>query len=125
MDGLGCGTQSGARYANESYAAGGSSNSLVSGLQPMLPLEDKKLGTDTEKITFVLAPNPTRGGVVLKSNCSEAKLIEIRDVQGRLLKRTESNSQDTNLDLTELPAGLYYVSSVGDNHRFVSKVLKE
>jgi hypothetical protein len=125
MDGLGCGTQSGARYADEGYSSGANNTGLVAGVQPMINLEEKNMQADTEKITFVLAPNPTRGGVVLKSNCSEAKLIEIRDVQGRLLKRTESNLQNTNLDLTDLPAGLYYVSSVGDNHRFVSKVLKE
>lgn len=120
---MACGNSSSARYAQGADAVSG--EGLTASLTPMVPADSKVLSASDESLFFVLAPNPTKGEVMLKSNSDEVKSIEIRDVQGRLLFRQQSNLRDTALNLSDFPAGLYYVSSSGDNHRFVSKVLKE
>jgi hypothetical protein len=125
MGALGCGAQSGIRYAAEGYDNNQGSQTLVAGLQNMAGIETKPEVAGREGVLFTLLPNPTRGEVLLKSNLNEEKWIEVRDVQGRLLQKLNSTQSEISLNLSDLPAGLYYISSTGEQHRFVSKVLKE
>jgi hypothetical protein len=125
MGALGCGAQSGIRYAAEGYEPNQDSQQLLAGLQTMAATETKPMLAGREGVLFVLQPNPTRGEVLLKSNLNEEKWIEVRDVQGRLLQKLNSTQSEIPLNLSDLPAGLYYISSTGEQHRFVSKVLKE
>jgi hypothetical protein len=125
MGALGCGAQSGIRYAAEGYEPNQDNQQLLAGLQTMAATETKPMLAGREGVLFVLQPNPTRGEVLLKSNLNEEKWIEVRDVQGRLLQKLNSTQSEIPLNLSDLPAGLYYISSTGEQHRFVSKVLKE
>jgi hypothetical protein len=125
MGALGCGAQSGIRYAAEGYDNNQGSQTLVAGLQNMAAIETKPLVAGRDGVLFTLLPNPTRGEVLLRSNLNEEKWIEVRDVQGRLLQKLNSTQSEISLNLSDLPAGLYFISSTGEQHRFVSKVLKE
>ena len=75
---------------------------------------------ETEKI--LLYPNPTTGE--LRIECGELRIenVDIFDVFGRKLL---SHFQNTTIDISHLPVGVYFVKLYTESGEVIKKVLKE
>lgn len=76
-----------------------------------------------------LSPNPTRGVVSLQLAVGnrQSAVIEIADIFGKILEYSTlkySYTETQNLDITHLPAGIYFVRVSFDNQMIVKKVIK-
>ncbi|MHC1776096.1 MAG: T9SS type A sorting domain-containing protein [Lentimicrobium sp.] len=76
-----------------------------------------------------LSPNPTRGVVSLQLAVGnrQSAVIEIADIFGKILEYSTlkySYPETQNLDITHLPAGIYFVRVSFDNQMIVKKVIK-
>jgi len=63
---------------------------------------------------FVVYPNPTTGELTIETSNS-AKSILVTDVTGRKVMEVLANEGATQINLTPMAAGVYYITMVGDN----------
>lgn len=73
--------------------------------------------------TVKIYPNPTSGSVSIIAN-SLINVLELYDVQGRLLQSAKVNSTSAALDITNKPQGMYIVKVISDNGIATEKILK-
>lgn len=71
-----------------------------------------------------LYPNPTNGRVELDLNTLIGTEVILRDVQGKVLSRTESTQHLYQLDLREFATGTYLLEVITDRGRWRSTLLK-
>jgi uncharacterized repeat protein (TIGR01451 family) len=79
---------------------------------------------DYEKNTIKIYPNPTAGILQIEQKDNNALNIKIYDNLGRLVLQKQSNSSISNLDISNLTDGIYFIAIKGDNEFFSSKILK-
>jgi len=73
--------------------------------------------------TIKVYPNPTSGSVSIIAN-SLINVLELYDVQGRLLQSAKVNSTSAALDITNKPQGMYILKVISDNGIATEKILK-
>lgn len=86
----------------------------------------KNLGTKDHQVdkSVALYPNPTKGNVTI--NCDNTiKHVELFDVQGRILQNKIETNNNTQLDISNKPNGLYFIRITTENGIKVEKVIKE
>ncbi|WP_415326926.1 T9SS type A sorting domain-containing protein [Chryseobacterium sp. MMS23-Vi53] len=72
--------------------------------------------------TIGIYPNPTKGAVNIKTN-SKIKSVEVTNTVGQIVSTKSSEQQ---VDLTNVPSGIYFVKAVfGGGNTIVKKVIKE
>lgn len=76
-----------------------------SSISEWLSLEKVNI-SETIKSTLTISPNPTTGLVTLRSKDNPILDFTLTDISGKKLLTGE---QDITLDLSELPAGIYYI----------------
>ena len=64
-------------------------------------------------------PNPTTGNFTIAQNNSTLTEIEIHNIVGELIYKTTSTNQQTKLDLTKQPKGIYFIRTT-DNKRNIT-----
>jgi hypothetical protein len=70
-------------------------------------------------------PNPTTGVFTIELNNNSIKNIRIADITGRLVLSLSSEDAFTQVDVSKLAGGIYYVSiHTGDTHGMI-KLVKE
>jgi hypothetical protein len=77
------------------------------------------------QLNFEAYPNPTSSKIYFKFNNEQETGIELFDVSGRLILSQTGSSQQTELNLTEVPAGLYYAKLTRANQHDVIKIVKQ
>ena len=83
-------------------------------------IQDQELGE------ISLYPNPTSQILyVTVENMEDFHLIEIRDLQGRIITEKSITSTQTTFDLSEIPNGMYLVQLIAKNKVRTLKVIKE
>ncbi len=80
--------------------------------------EDPVSLAEIEKDLFLVSPNPVEN-VLIVSNQSEIKSISILSLENKQILFTENN--DTNLDLSSLNSGVYFVEIMTNNGLKVSR----
>ncbi len=73
-------------------------------------------------------PNPTTGYLVLTStiNSNESYLVSrLISVQGKLIVEKRLISEHTEFDLTQLSAGIYFLSVECDEEKHMWKIIKQ
>lgn len=72
-----------------------------------------------------LYPNPSNGLVTLELNNvnNEELFVEVYDVIGKLIYKTNITENRTDIDLTQMNAGIYYVSVNNNSSKKVSKIM--
>ncbi len=60
--------------------------------------------------SFNLYPNPAKNQLTIELENNSSETILIHDISGRLVKRFQSNSSSTTIDISELESGLYFIS---------------
>lgn len=70
-------------------------------------------------------PNPTRNEINFKiPELGKEKFeMSIHDINGKVLVQGALNSN--SIDLSSFDSGLYFLSIVGNNHRYLAKIIKE
>ena len=74
--------------------------------------------------SIVLYPNPTKGKVTISSD-NTIKLIELFDVQGRILQTAIQNDTTSQFDISGKPNGLYFIRITTDGGKKIEKLIKE
>ena len=80
------------------------------------------LGLDSfiQDNTVSVYPNPSKGTVTIKAN-SEIRLVELYDVQGRLLQSTGT----TSIDIAQRSPGMYFLKIYTDKGVKTEKLIRE
>lgn len=73
---------------------------------------------------FFVYPNPVTNKLYLKNSQQEIS-VQITDVTGRLLLKFDTYSNNSGLNISELKAGIYFLSVKGNKNNYVSKFYKE
>lgn len=123
----------------EQYASGksyqGGVHKKVSGLKSA-PVENDIIDdnsheeviepTSTES-AFYVSPNPAKSQITVNiSSLSNGDIISVYNNMGILVKSVKIKSvQKTSIDIKELPAGLYYISTVKEDRKYLAKFIKE
>ena len=71
-----------------------------------------------------VSPNPTHGNVNINSKFN-IKIIELYDVQGRILETVIENSNESILDVSKRQSGIYFLKITTDEGSKVEKIVKE
>ena len=81
---------------------------------------------DKELSAVKIYPNPTTGELKITNEEFEIRNIEIFDITGRkLLSHISTMSPETTVNISHLPAGVYFVKISTKVGEIVKKVLKE
>ncbi|NJL74532.1 MAG: choice-of-anchor C family protein [Saprospiraceae bacterium] len=87
------------------------------------------VATEADINQFALFPNPTSGNLTIQYQSSDVTtwVWTISDATGRVIQKVQSPqaSGETMLDLSNLPSGLYWVSTVLNGQMVVEKVVKQ
>ena len=67
-------------------------------------------------------PNPTTGKINIKGIDTELTEIEIYDSLGKLVRYLPQNMG--NVDISELPIGVYFISIKSNNFKFTKRIMK-
>lgn len=79
-----------------------------------------------EENFFIAYPNPSKDKVFLKlSFAIKECVLTLFDLNGRELIREQINNNDTQIDISSLSKGIYYIKLINDNSVFVKKILKK
>lgn len=70
---------------------------------------------------FTLTPNPTFG-IINIEGIQEGKIM-ILDTSGRVLK--EQSMSDEEIDISDFPAGMYFIRIISDNQSFSKRIVKQ
>lgn len=89
----------------------------------MVDTEESELG----ELPLVLGPNPTPNRLNLSFATAVSGTLEVRDAQGRTYEqRTLQQSQNAALDLSNYPAGTYWLSlQQGGQRIFTRQIIKQ
>lgn len=83
------------------------------------------LNTRTEKpLELNVYPNPTQGLVNLSIDQRKGKLA-VQDMSGRILTLSNISSETTQIDLSDLPSGVYLISVQTENQLYRSRIVIE
>ena len=86
------------------------------------------LSTDEESLNDVsvkLFPNPASDILNITSNVEQFNAVSIVDLNGRLIKSFEVNSNEVNANIQDLKPGLYIVNISNDENTVSKKFIKE
>jgi len=73
--------------------------------------------------SVVVYPNPTRGELRVESGELRVERVEVLDVFGKKLS-TLNSQLSTKMDISHLPAGIYFLRIQTGEGTFVQKVVK-
>lgn len=71
-----------------------------------------------------LFPNPTTGIVTVNCGNMQVEHIDVYTVAGQLVHTAKCNANLNTIDLTDAPAGIYFVRITGNNTTIVQKISK-
>lgn len=80
---------------------------------------------DAQLIEFTLTPNPTHDYVTVATRHDGDYQVLLRDESGRLLDSFRAHEPAFRLDLSALPAGVYYITLKSGQHTGTQKVVKQ
>ena len=82
---------------------------------------------EVEAFTVSVAPNPASDMITIRANeplSVSLRAIELTDATGRLVRRAALRASGGEVDIRELPEGLYFLRIGGGEGAIVKKVVK-
>jgi hypothetical protein len=76
---------------------------------------------EIEQLDLNIYPNPTNGYITLSSNNSNIEEITLMDIHGKVMVNKETSSHKIEIDVTNYPSGVYFVSAQLSNGRATTK----
>lgn len=80
-------------------------------------------GVNENTTGFMAYPNPTIGALTLIVTDAQQFEYEVFDLTGQTIMRGNAVGQETRIDLSDCPKGMYFVSILRNGNRFVQKVM--
>jgi hypothetical protein len=101
-------------------------NALIQGEELSFTTDESSLSDVENTIEVNLYPNPAKEKVYLETKGfeNEAKAM-LSDLQGRILKEIEINSERIEINLNTLSSGVYYLKVFDNNSIKTIKIIKE
>lgn len=96
------------------------SSIIVVAVDPCLGLQNAN-GTTVSTSVY---PNPNNGAFTVVMTDASAKVIDVVDITGRIVLSTNSATAKTEMNISSLANGVYYVKVKSDNGTEVIKVVK-
>ena len=81
------------------------------------------LGVEENELAIKVYPNPCQGILYLSSTDVREFEYSIVNIIGQTIAKGHSQGQETMIDLSQCPVGVYLVSVVQDGKRFVQKLV--
>ncbi|MCD4792676.1 MAG: lamin tail domain-containing protein [Bacteroidales bacterium] len=79
----------------------------------------------SENIIFVY-PNPTTGKIVVEMTGKNISgIIKVTDINGQELINTNINSDRTEIDLSKLASGIYFIEIISNNYTHRERIIKK
>ncbi|KAA6302985.1 MAG: Protective antigen [Candidatus Ordinivivax streblomastigis] len=73
---------------------------------------------------FAIYPNPAQGEIGITGNeIRNGSIVQISDISGRIIKTQRLNVSENRMDISNVPAGIYFVSLQGSNRESVKKLI--
>ena len=108
----------------------GTNGSVAQGVQQVYKISTVRLGTrETEpNISLSIFPNPTKDNLTLKIGDYNNEKLSFRlyDMLGKLLSNGKIVTQETKIEMTNLPSTTYFVNVVNQENKKVQtfKIIK-
>lgn len=77
----------------------------------------------SSSIKINIYPNPATTNITIE--CSKQAVIEILNVQGQCIQSLALNAEITNIDISALPKGMYFIKMKTENNIETGKFIKE
>ena len=101
-------------------------NALIQGEELTFTTDESSLSDVENTIEVNLYPNPAKEKVYLETKGFENKAkAMLSDLQGRILKEIEINSERIEINLNTLSSGVYYLKVFDNNSTKTIKIIKE
>jgi hypothetical protein len=79
---------------------------------------------DVANDIFQMFPNPAKTTVnIVLSNGLEEGQILISDISGKVVKQIQNVQQNSQVDIGDLPSGLYFVSIISERNNWIQKLM--
>ena len=72
---------------------------------------------------FTIYPNPANNHIFVK--VPQKSLVEITDVEGRVVKKINNNELEINVDLRDYSNGVYFIKVINDKGQAIKKIIKQ
>ena len=72
-----------------------------------------------------LYPNPVENLLIIQSNTSSVNKVEIFNIEGQQILEFSSDRQRIEIDLTQIPSGLYFAKISSINNIITKKIIKK
>lgn len=106
-------------------STGQSTQLTTGGFQFLAKVDDPLLATaETTKNTVSVYPNPTKGELHIQSDTT-IKNVNIYSASGQKVMQSSGKDKSKNLNLEQLPKGIYILNIEGENQTQNVKVIKE
>lgn len=106
-------------------SASGNNGMLSSGVQQAIEVMIETGFEDVAGIDLTVFPNPTTDDVVLAVENSESLSYQLFNLKGELLKESDLVGGQTNISLSETPAGAYLLKVINNDQEVkVFKIIK-
>jgi len=76
---------------------------------------------EVDRVSTILYPNPASNKLIIESEKSIGKVVEIYNAQGSLIKLFTSDEAISEVNVSELPQGIYVVKLGGETFRIVKE----
>ncbi len=73
--------------------------------------------------SLIVFPNPTTGKINVVVNNNDNTIIKICNLVGEIVKEIQTNKLQTEIDLSNLQNGIYFIQSIQDNSSFEQKIV--
>jgi len=86
---------------------------------------DEAVSPISDAVGFNVYPNPTKGTFKIQLNASGNGQVQVLDYTGRVILEKIINGNSLQLDISEMPSGLYFVQVVSEGKQQIVKIIKE
>ena len=81
------------------------------------------VGVEEKELAIEAYPNPCQGMLHLSMDDVQEFEYSIINMMGQTITQGHSQGQETMIDLSQCPAGVYLISAIQDGKRFVQKLV--
>lgn len=84
-----------------------------------------KVGQENTASLIVLSPNPVRDAVTVKGLSGKSSVVQLLDVNGRILFQQTTTDKELRILLSARPTGTYYISVLDENGARTERLLRQ
>lgn len=78
-----------------------------------------------ENVVYNIYPNPTKGVINIDVDGRENNEFNLYDIRGKQVQTFKCNNNRCNLDLSDMPSGIYILRTIYNNKSKEWKIIKE